>query len=282
MRKKILFVALLGLGAVITAGAAIAANFDHAVHVSDHASGDCKACHQPSDKSIVPATAKCKACHDDKLLAEATFPALKTHGALWSLQHRQAALRNQDECMVCHSDQNDPAVGCSECHNAGFSADQGSLGGSLTNVHRGEFKVSHPVSARSNQKLCASCHENSFCTDCHEAFRPEDLRVLSHRKGFSNIQVGAVSHKDFTQAECTNCHTGSVLPSRHLWTADHAREARRNLSSCQSCHADGDVCITCHSAKAGLSVNPHPKGWEGSKASRMKKASDAVTCKKCH
>ena len=50
-------------------------------------------------------------------------------------------------------------------------------------------------------------------------------------------------------------------------------------ASCQACHPEGDVCLTCHSAKSGLRVNPHPKGF---KADRIRSRSNNRSCRVCH
>ena len=50
---------------------------------------------------------------------------------------------------------------------------------------------------------------------------------------------------------------------------------------CQACHPEGDVCLTCHSARTGLRFNPHPKDWDDMK-DRIRDASDGRTCRKCH
>jgi hypothetical protein len=71
-----------------------------------------------------------------------------------------------------------------------------------------------------------------------------------------------------------------VLPT-HEWYPNHAREARKNLATCQACHPEGDVCLTCHSARTGLRVNPHPRDWDDIK-DRLRDASDNRTCRKCH
>lgn len=282
MTMKKAFTALIVLAAALSVSSAYAVTFPHKDHVDDYAGGDCFACHSPSDKKITPDLKKCGECHDKEFMAKVTFVGLRTHTVTWSLNHGPEARRDQDKCLVCHQEGKGP-IGCVECHaTLGPSAAGTTLKGML-NVHRGEFRITHPLTARTNEKLCASCHKPSFCTDCHAAYSPDKLANLSHRKSWSDKLTGRGPHSIETEAACADCHGPNViLPTKHEWTTSHAREARRNLASCQACHPDGDVCMKCHSAKSGIRRNPHPKGWGGTASSRLESASGGKTCEKCH
>jgi hypothetical protein len=133
-----------------------------------------------------------------------------------------------------------------------------------------------------NPRTCERCHEARFCSKCHARFRPEDLRIRSHRKGFSDIQInaGGPRHATFSPSQCQTCHPGGALP-RRIWASDHRREALRDLQSCQTCHADGQVCLKCHSARQGLRINPHPSDWS-SISDNVRRASDGKVCRRCH
>lgn len=280
MRKTLLLLALVAL-----AGYAGAANFSepvHKAHVNEYVTGkDCFACHTAKDLTIVPSLDTCKTCHDAKFMDAATFSGTKTHGALWGFDHGPAAKRDAKECAICHHEGNlKGPVGCTACHEVGSAHEQSDFGSNMTNVHRGEFKVSHPIAARTNPTLCSKCHQATYCSDCHDQFQPEELSVLSHRKGFSSIEVSGTPHSTFAPDSCVTCHPNSVTAS-HDWSRSHAREARKNLASCQACHPEGDVCLQCHSAKSGLGVNPHPEGWSDIKGN-LRRASDGKTCRKCH
>jgi len=163
----------------------------------------------------------------------------------------------------------------------------GDFGNALSNVHRSDFQVSHPIAARTDPQLCTSCHETRFCNECHEAFAPEDLAVASHRRGWLNGTFSgnhaAYVDNPFSCLDPTNgCHTpDSVVPSSTGWSSEHAREARKNLATCQACHPDGEVCLRCHSARSGLGANPHPADWNDI-SGRLEKASGGRTCRRCH
>lgn len=278
MRKLILTLALLGLGAA----SALAIPFPHAEHAGKHIdSGDCFTCHSFEDRTIVPKLDKCKDCHDAKLLDTVTFAGTKTHGPLWGLNHKQDARRNGEMCFKCHDESGKRAISCTECHKGSSTQEGLTMSTEIGNIHRSEFKVSHPIAARTDPQLCSRCHEPGYCNSCHDQYRPEDLAIKSHRRSYRDIKVSGASHANFDKDDCKTCHTDSVLPS-HDWSGDHKREARRNLATCQSCHPTGDVCITCHSARSGLGVNPHPGDWKGETANRMEKASGGRTCRKCH
>lgn len=270
----IVFMAVMALMIVSSAGAE---EFNHTEHLTYLDGDDCQSCHVEGAEDIVPEKESCLNCHDSDFIEAVKFPGLKSHDLTWALNHRSAAKSGSMDCAACHQQSE-----CLECHAAGFADEMGALGNTMTNVHRGDFSVSHPISARSNPQLCASCHENRFCVECHDQFNPNDLALDSHRRSFSSITIGnsGPDHEQFSDDMCQTCHTDSVLPS-HEWSNSHAREARKNLATCQACHPEGQVCLKCHSAVSGLGVNPHPKDWDDFEG-RMRRASNGRTCRQCH
>ena len=272
MISKVLFFAPL---LVLLAMPARAVDFVHGDHLVNPDTPTCATCHLPEATSIKPEPAVCLDCHEQSFVDEVSFPGLKTHGPVWAMEHRKSAKGKDPECSACHEQKF-----CLDCHKAESADQQGSFSNAMVNVHRSDFHVTHPIAARTNPQRCASCHESKFCSDCHNDFAPADLALLSHRRGFSNLVGGLTEHKNYTEDRCQECHVGSVLPA-HEWSRSHAREARKNLSTCQACHPEGDVCMKCHSALSGLRVNPHPKDWDNMK-DRLSSASDGRTCRKCH
>jgi hypothetical protein len=263
---------------ILMVGPAVAAEFNHKEHMTylEGVQPLCPTCHVAGAPSIVPdIKVVCKQCHEDTFVAQITLPGLKTHDPVWPLNHGPFAKAGAIDCEKCHK-QSD----CLECHASGFADQMGAFGNNMINVHRAEFTVTHPIAARTNPRLCATCHEAKFCSDCHDDFAPADLAIKSHRRGWSDLAVGGAVHANFPENSCHTCHTNSVLP-QHEWSNAHAREARKNLITCQACHPEGDVCLKCHSARSGLGINPHPKDW-GDFSDRLRDASGGRTCRKCH
>ena len=217
---------------------------------------------------------ECADCHKGSGVAP-------THGSDQMREHSFLARRAGQNCVDCHNQQF-----CLDCHKGGGIAADLSISNHITSyvpkTHRTDFREIHPIKALDNPQTCRKCHDVRYCSECHARFKGEDLRIQSHRTAWSDLQAGnpGPAHATFTPDQCQTCHPGGLLP-KHEWSADHAVEARRNLQSCQTCHSDGEVCMTCHSARQGLMVNPHPRGWDSMKG-RYSKASGGKTCQKCH
>jgi hypothetical protein len=281
MTRKVFFSLLM-----LTVGVTVvwAGDFNHQAHLEEYVPGTaCSECHIEGAESIVPSTKVCLDCHSQDLVDEVSLRLPKTHGPVWSLNHRTEAKGRAIDCAACHSQEY-----CLECHRSGFADEMGELGNNMINVHRDDFHVSHPIAARTDQNLCSSCHESRFCSECHNAwrFRTEDIGSPSHRRtfnlGFEDADIDAI-HAGIESSQCDSCHLqSSVAPNFHSWSIGHAREARKSLITCQSCHPDGDICLNCHSAKGGAGgYNPHPRDWKDFEG-RLDRASNGRTCRKCH
>lgn len=204
------------------------------------------------------------------------------HGTMWMREHRRYREKLPSNCNDCHQQSY-----CIDCHYGGgidvnLHVTQAGVD-YMPKTHRTDWREIHPLKAKDDPRSCYRCHDaRKFCADCHTKFNPNDLRFVSHRKGWSELDVkkGGPNHSLFNASQCQTCHINSVLPS-NMWSTAHAREARKNLKSCQTCHPDGNVCLKCHSALTGLKINPHPRNW--SKVSgRLSSASNNRTCIQCH
>jgi len=185
---------------------------------------------------------ECNHCHK----GEGISP---NHDADFIRGHRVLASKAGNNCNQCHEHK-----WCLDCHQGGGTGDdlaRENFGHDYKpKSHRSDFINIHPMKAQDNPQQCYRCHEaKSFCNSCHSRFPKGSLRIKSHlRSGDSQT---------------------------YMWSSEHATEARRNLQSCQTCHADGDVCLQCHSASSGAKINPHPRGFKTGNRNNK-------TCRVCH
>jgi hypothetical protein len=162
-----------------------------------------------------------------------------THRGDFPTRHGVAARADAAACKTCHTE-----ASCLGCHNDP----------SAQAVHPPGFLAYHPIDARADAGSCASCHApETFCKDCHQV-----ARFTS--SGPSQLAPGVGFH-----------------PASWLGVSpgpEHGRAARRNLTSCTTCHTETD-CVRCHAG-----INPHPPGWTRSCGSLVR--SNAQACARCH
>ena len=189
---------------------------------------------------------ECNDCHK----AEGIAP---NHDSDFVRNHRTLASKAGKNCAECHNQS-----WCLDCHqgggiNADLSTD--TFGRDYKpKSHRTDFVNLHPVKALDNPQSCKRCHDQKYCSSCHDRFPKGKLRIKSH------LMLGPDGQR--------------YAPALN----EHASEARRNLQSCQTCHPEGDVCIQCH---ASGKTSPHPRNWGRIKDNFRDKAGDK-TCRKCH
>lgn len=254
-----------------------------------HAALPCQRCHAPSsasgfgDTPALPAMVSCLSCHRE--LAGATRctechlaapsgridttlgffagapnrPSLRPRGALFgdghgpgfANDHRAAAARAEPTCGACHDDSF-----CSDCH-AGVVRP--------LSFHPDDYLGVHAIEARRAVSECSTCHRvQSFCVGCHE-----------------RVGVSARAAAEWTPSQPFH-PLGWAASERGPTQNRHAREARRNVSACASCHRE-DECLPCHGADAGgLAISPHPSWWRGSTQCRALDRANRRMCLRCH
>jgi hypothetical protein len=190
----------------------------------------------------------CNSCHK----AEGVTT---NHDADFLRGHRVLASKAGNNCSQCHEQK-----WCLDCHQGGGTGDNLSQGNAGRDYkpksHRSDFISIHPIKAGGNPQQCYRCHDAvSFCNSCHSRYPQGNLHIKSH------LMIG------------TN---GQAYK---FGASEHATEARRNLQSCQTCHAEGDVCIRCHNSSTRN--NPHPRSWK-STGGNIKDKTNAKMCLKCH
>jgi hypothetical protein len=246
-------------------------------------------------------TTPCETCHGDlRGVGLATTRQLPTMAA----------------CLRCHRDGGDERR-CADCHLARLGGlietrfEHGALvpaHDGLGDAHGPGFKDHHTQEARQIGATCAACHDPSECVACHQGVtKPLDFHpgnyTLTHaidaRRGKPDCSA---CHR--AQSFCVACHERSGLgtrgdtqfnpvdPDRAFhppgWASAgpgpnlHARDARRNITGCASCHREDD-CLKCHSAQPGAPhASPHPPGWRSSARCRALDRGNRRMCLRCH
>jgi hypothetical protein len=209
-------------------------------------------------------------------------------------------------CTDCHQAQMD-RLNCKYCHTRLPELGKPSIGEA---VHTTGFFALHGSWATGSAQLCASCHEQRFCADCHAKTTPLRPSVklpeavdrnFIHRGDFlGRHALEANAHP----ASCQTCHGQSFCEDCHRRSkasadvrgarsphpagyafpggkAFHGRDARVNIQACAACHDQGAAsnCVTCHKV-GGIGGNPHPPGFDRRGADDAKKNSRA--CIPCH
>jgi hypothetical protein len=244
--------------------------FDH----SAHAKTACSTCHGDLSKvdlatrAHLPTMQSCLSCHRDgsqeRRCADCHLAKLggtietdtpsgtlvpkhtglgDAHGPGFAKDHRQEAMQLDATCGACH-DRSE----CVACHQGVVKP---------LEFHRGNYLLTHAVEARRGTPDCSACHRaQSFCVACHE------------RSGIGNRAPGPF--------------VGSGAFHPPSWMNLHGREAKRNITTCASCHREDD-CATCHSAEPGaMRVSPHPKDWRGSAKCKALDSKNRRMCLRCH
>ena len=253
--------------------------FDHSAHVKTA----CSQCHGDLTKvdlattAQLPTMASCLSCHADGAeprrcadchlakpggLIETRFAHGElvpqhagtgdAHGPQFATHHAQEARQVGATCNACHDQ-----AECVGCHQGVVKP---------MDFHPGNYILTHGVEARRGKPECSACHrEQSFCVGCHE------------RSGVGTRAPSAFDAAD-PGRQFHPAGWASPGPGPNL----HAGEARRNITSCASCHREED-CLTCHSAEPGkVNASPHPAGWRGSARCRALDRGNRRMCLRCH
>jgi hypothetical protein len=174
---------------------------------SDDLGGDCGECHtgdmepvhdEPYLPSSIPLS-ECAGCHGGRALP---WTAEHTQEDWLDVHGQEALEQGEEECFACHD------FGlkfCDDCHSEKPPS----------HIPSDEWRVVHPERAQADTRVCYSCHETTWCKECH----------VNHEEGWME------SHPDFVEEygdeSCTECHS---------------------LTSCTFCHtetaAQGDVSLS--------------------------------------
>ncbi|MDP4196617.1 MAG: cytochrome c3 family protein [Bacteroidota bacterium] len=256
--------------------------FNHSFHISKEKL-DCKKCHQGLEevdygykaKMAVPPMSLCNDCHNNfKGIASNQCEACHistvnlipaSHQTVdFRRTHKFAAQKDNANCNMCHDNSS-----CQECHVAtnvltekntptdfytpyvpsNSPLSNGAKKQQITRVHDLNYVYTHGIDLKGKTTECQTCHETeSFCVPCHN----------DRQADFNLAGVMPASHKVPNFVTIGGYGSGG---------GEHARQARRDIESCQSCHdvqGSDPNCIQCHIDNDGIKgTNPktHPNNF---------------------
>jgi predicted CXXCH cytochrome family protein len=158
-------------------------------------------------------------------------------------------------CFVCHGT-GETAIApgnCQTCHPPGSPT--------VPSTHtQGNWLNDHPESALADPFECATCHDQSFCQNCHGLPvmpHPEGWKGTPHvetffKTGFPTCQnchnVGSSPEQDLAQKGpdfCDQCHH-QWGPKNVSWIKYHPTVVKNgDAQTCFGCHNPA-TCATCH------------------------------------
>jgi hypothetical protein len=261
--------------------------FPHKLHLQRKVA--CKVCHAGVEKSgyggktHLPSMAKCFECHDGKPGSPASrcvtchvrtaggrlrtrFPegALKPgpslphleHGPTFERNHKVAARAHREDCEACHERST-----CLRCHGGIRKP---------ASIHLGNYILRHGREARANRQKCNACHTRQrFCVSCHQR------SGVARSNTRSPYRVPGI--RKFHGPNWASSGSRGAAYNRH------ATHARRNVSTCVSCHRERD-CMRCHARRrvGGFGANPHGPGFRRSRRCKILLRKNRRACLKCH
>jgi hypothetical protein len=272
-------------------------------HAKPHDTRTCLGCH--ADEAQIAGAAEArdhlKFTHP-KHLPRANGNCMRCHVAV---AEGDEHLRPQMQtCFSCHAHEaSQDGRQCDACHKD--LAEEGTLPASHL-THDGDWLHEHGARAATAADVCASCHQQPFCAECHGVNTPalparlhfdDPMRASVHRAGFrgrhaleARVEPGSCN-SCHAPSSCLECHAkenvapakGTLSPHPPGWigltreTDQHGRAARADPAECAGCHsgAGEQLCVRCHQV-GGPGGNPHPVGWSS------RQPLGALPCRLCH
>jgi len=185
----------------------------------------------------------CNACHES---SDVTL----NHGALWTREHRLYAEKHPIIARIAINSLS-VLTAIMAVASTGISTFPSPHQTTCRNRHVTDWREMHPIRALDDPRSCYVVMTPSSSVRTATANSIRTTQGIVSQEGWSDLEVRrGLKHSQFNSSQCQTCLPIAWYPPS--MSSDHAREARKNLTSCQSCHADGQVCLKCHSAVTGL------------------------------
>ncbi|MGE5314155.1 MAG: cytochrome c3 family protein [Acidobacteriota bacterium] len=240
--------------------------FSHKLHTD--AGAECASCHgdvaanEKLNEKLTPGHDACQSCHEEQLSSNCQFchysdtPEKEAAAPVRDLiiNHKQHVDQNVT-CVTCHTriaeseeagNHAAPTMAtCNVCHNkvqAGNECE--SCHRNMATLYprshtRGDFMRDHGRITRLNtyDAKCQSCHEERFCSQCHDG---TNLTTLS-----PTLKVGMISPRTLHNDKAKALAGQMVHDLNYRFT--HAIDAKsKRISDCQVCHQSQQFCNDCH------------------------------------
>jgi len=141
-----------------------------------------------------------------------------THTNAWGVMHGKQARVKDKECVVCHTDR----LECIQCHEDVKPRN-----------HTATWTAkSHGLESRWNKNSCQTCHQEEFCSECHETALPMSHKVhgygpsswvtlplqqtnpASHCMTSCQVPIGR-NWNNIPNKNCLLCHRTNPSPANH-------------------------------------------------------------------
>ncbi|HLP17604.1 MAG TPA: cytochrome c3 family protein, partial [Bacteroidota bacterium] len=254
--------------------------FSHKFHID--AGTECATCHEDIsaneklNEKLTPGHDACKSCHEDQLSNNCQYchysdtPEKEAAAPVRDLiiSHKQH-VDQKIECVTCHTRIADsesvvshprPTMAtCNTCHN------KVKAGNECESCHRnmaslypqshtkGNFIKDHGRLTRLNtfESKCQSCHEERFCSQCHDG---TNLTTLS-----PTLKIGMISPRTLHTDKPKALAGQMVHDLNYRFT--HPIDAKGKTSDCMVCHRSQQFCNDCHNngadAQGGVMPQSH-------------------------
>ncbi len=246
----------------------------------------CRTCHQgarpPSHQQPdflqihgkLTATHNCAVCHTPNFCVQCHQGARPvSHRAPdFIKQHGRLALSGTLRCSACHK-----VSFCQTCHRTAMPHPADWLNRKVL-PPIGPVKTAqspHSVAAL-RSPICANCHIQNFCMNCHGAAMPHPGGWMQSGHEPVALQNPALCKRCHQSSECLTCHQ-THKPASHdaNWPKTHPTAAKGHEKVCAVCHGQNS-CDRCHQTPM-----PHPSDWAMTHAKVASFKANSF-CFKCH
>ncbi|MEO8333436.1 MAG: cytochrome c3 family protein [bacterium] len=144
----------------------------------------------------------CASCHAQRFCSDCHTGERVTHRyhkANFVSTHAPQAYSRETDCASCHSTE----AFCRDCHRQTGLAAATNIRSTVFHNAQPQWLLQHGRAARQDLKACATCHQQSYCMQCHS-----DLgsRISPHGPDFDAVRMSSKNPR-----LCLTCHFKNPL-----------------------------------------------------------------------